>query len=230
MLINLAISYRVVVARFIYHDPDYEPTPADIEMSEIQEAKLREGCYCMREIAELTRHEIRPRGPFDPTPFTEAITACERFLEHVVEVRQSSLYFQPYMFQGSPEANHKLISVRRDAVASVLLNLYVLASALRSKRPVPRYLPSAAATRKRLLDKMGEVEAEFHDERRAKMEREELTKERGARKERRWADVYHYAYSAALTDIVGQVELLEKLTKRIEGEMELDAVEHIKRN
>jgi len=32
-----------------------------------------------------------------------------------------------------------------------------------------------------------------------------------------------YAYSAALTDIVAQVELLEMLTKTIVGEMALDA-------
>lgn len=32
-----------------------------------------------------------------------------------------------------------------------------------------------------------------------------------------------YAYAAALTDIVDQVELLERLTKSIVGEMALDA-------
>ncbi|KAA8909150.1 hypothetical protein FN846DRAFT_627487 [Sphaerosporella brunnea] len=60
---------------------------------------------------------------------------------------------------------------------------------------------------------MAEVEAEYEDERLVRP-REEKT--------RRWADIYHYAYSAALTDIVGQVELLERLTKRIVGEMALD--------
>jgi len=74
-----------------------------------------------------------------------------------------------------------MLSPRRDAVASILMNLYVLAGALRSKRPVPRYLPSCAAARKRLLDRMAEVEEEFEEERQVRPRSE---------KTRRWADVY----------------------------------------
>jgi hypothetical protein len=74
-----------------------------------------------------------------------------------------------------------MLSPRRDAVASILMNLYVLAGALRAKRPVPRYLPSAAAARKRLLDRMAEIEAEYEEERLVRP-RSEMTV--------RWADVY----------------------------------------
>ncbi|KAF8534386.1 hypothetical protein BDD12DRAFT_988808 [Trichophaea hybrida] len=218
MLLNLGIAYRGVVARYIYHDSNYHPTPEDVEISQIQEAKLREYCFRMRELAEMTRHEIRPRGPFDPTPYYDAIDACERFLEHIIEVRQASLYFQPFLYRGSEDATRKMLSPRRDAVASILMNLYVLAGALRSKRPVPRYLPSCAAARKRLLDRMAEVEEEFEEERQVRPRPE---------KTRRWADVYHYAYAAALTDIVAQVELLERLIKIIMGEMALDAPDWI---
>jgi hypothetical protein len=63
------------------------------------------------------------------------------------------------------------------------MNLYILAGALRSKRPVPRYLPSAAAARKRLLDRMAEVEVDMD-------EAEREFKPRGGEKGRRWADVY----------------------------------------
>ncbi|KAI5788130.1 hypothetical protein FPQ18DRAFT_53957 [Pyronema domesticum] len=214
MLLNLGIAYRGVVARYIYHDRDYHPTPEDIALSQITEAKLREHCFRMRELCEMTRHEIRPRGPFDTTPYLAAINACERFLEHIIEVRQASLYFQPFLYRGSEDATRKMLFARRDAVASILMNLYVLAGALRSKRPVPRYLPSCAAARKRLLDKMKEVEEEFEDEREVVARPE---------KARRWADVYHYAYAAALTDIVAQVEMLERLIKTVTGEMKLDA-------
>ena len=44
--------------RYIYHDSGYDPTPEDIEISQIQEAKLREHCFRMRELADMTRHEI----------------------------------------------------------------------------------------------------------------------------------------------------------------------------
>lgn len=61
------------------------------------------------------------------------------------------------------------------------MNLYILAGALRAKRPVPTYLPSAAAARKRLLDRMAEIEEE----------NEALAEVRPKpEKTRRWADVY----------------------------------------
>lgn len=218
MLLNLGILYRGTVARsvpsiyqffklkflssgvfrYIYHDSNYIPSPEDIEISHIQEAKLREHCFRMRELAAMTAHEIvtgtpisplfydinslqRPRGPFDPTFYLEAIDSCERFLEHVVEVRQASLYFEPFLFRGDDDATRNMLSPRRDSVASLLMNLYVLAGSLRSKRPVPRYLPSVAAARKRLVDRMAEVEEEFEEESLVVPRRE---------KTRRWADIY----------------------------------------
>lgn len=127
-----------------------------------------------------------------------------------------------------------MISVRRDAAASILMNLYILAGALRAKRPVPTYLPSAAVARKRLLDRMAEIEEE----------NEALAEVRPRlEKTRRWADVYRmslflrfiiylgtdiemilieYAYSSALTDIVEELEQLQRFTKAITGEMALD--------
>ena len=86
------------------------------------------------------------------------------------------------------------------------MDLYVLAGALRSHRPLPKYLPSAAQARRRLLDAMELVEAE----------KEEAGKVafHGAHN---WEDVYKFAYSSALTDIVGQVQELEKRTRDIVG-------------
>ncbi len=154
----------------------------------------------------------RLRAPFDVLPYSALIDACERFFEHLIEVRQSSLYFQPYMLAGSESATEVLISVRRDAVAAILMNLYILAGALRSARPVPRYLPSAAAARKRLLERMEEVE----------QEQSAAPKRPKPGKSRRWADVYQYAYSSALTDIVEQLQQLQTYTKVITGEVGFD--------
>ena len=160
----------------------------------------------------------RLRAPFDPLPYSALIDACENFFERLVEVRQSSLYFQPFMLAGGREATEMLIGVRRDAVAAILMNLYILASALRSGRPVPRYLPSAAAARKRLLERMEEAEAEHAS----------FGKEPRREKGRRWADVYQYAYSSALADIVEQLQQLQKYTKEITGEVGFDAVDYLK--
>ena len=160
MMLHSAILYRGVVARYIYYAKGEEPGPKDVARSEMLEGRLREGFVRMRQLMELTRHEMRLRAPFDPLPYGALIAACESFFEHLVQVRQSSFYFRPGMLASDAEAIASLTVPRRDAVAVILMNLYVLACALRAGKPVPRYLPSAAAARRRLLDCMDVVEAE----------------------------------------------------------------------
>ncbi|KAL8866589.1 MAG: hypothetical protein Q9198_008829 [Flavoplaca austrocitrina] len=65
-------------------------------------------------------------------------------------------------------------------------------------------MPSAAAARKKLIDRMEELEVN--------RTHEGEPRERGAR---RWADVYRYAFASALTDIVEQLQLLQKYTKEV---------------
>ncbi|KAF6236871.1 hypothetical protein HO173_005162 [Letharia columbiana] len=189
------------------------------------EARLREGFVRMRQLMELTRHEMRLRAPFNPLPYSALIAACESFFEHLVQVRQSSLYFQPNMAASDPAAIASLTVPRRDAVAVILMNLYVLACALRADKPVPRYLPSAAIARRRLLDCMAVMEAE--QVRRSEVDgkgkgvedggRERMGHEEG--KGRRWADVYQYAFSGALTDIVENLQEMQRYTKEVCGEV-----------
>lgn len=47
----------------------------------------------------------------------------------------------------------------------------------------------------------------------------DLHGEEGDRGRKRWADVYRYAFSAALTDIVAEVQRLRRFTKEITGEV-----------
>jgi hypothetical protein len=85
----------------------------------------------------LTRHEIRLRAPFDPLPYSALCDSCERFFEYLVAVRQSALFFHPRFIRDNDEAVERLLSYRRDAVAAVMTNLYILAGALRAGRKVP---------------------------------------------------------------------------------------------
>ena len=108
------------------------------------------------------------------------------------------------------------------------MNLYILACALRAGEPVPRYLPSAAIARGKLLNKMETLEAEAAARERA----EELVRSKSPDSiqsshsvkvakelgQRRWADVYEYAFSGALTDIVEEVQEMQRLTMEICGE------------
>lgn len=112
------------------------------------------------------------------------------------------------------------------------MNLYVLAGALRNDRPVPRYLPSAAAARRRLLRRMDEIELEQAELAKVKREglsgaaigegegdREEILKRvQTEESERKWSQIYSYSYSQSLTGCVMQLEQLQKYTKEICGE------------
>lgn len=115
---------------------------------------------------------------------------------------------------------------RRDAVASILMNLYILAGALRTGRKVPRYLPSAAAARRRLLQKMDEIETEEAEVATQKEESEGVGGGRVEKVEsveteeskRKWSQIYAYSYSQSLTGCVKELESLELWTKQICGE------------
>lgn len=85
----------------------------------------------------LTRHEIRLRGPFNHLPYSALIDNCERFFEYLVAIRQSSLFFHPHYISDTDQGADDLLAHRRDAVAAILMNLYVLASALRNNKKVP---------------------------------------------------------------------------------------------
>lgn len=245
MLLHTAILYRGIIAKYIYYSPSSPPSATDIARSEILENRLREGFLRMRQLLNLTRHEMRLRAPFNPLPYSALISASESFFEHLVQVRQSALYFQPSLLtspSSSDDNTHELSSSltapRRDAVAVILLNLYILAAALRADRPLPRYLPSAAAARRKLLDRMEGVEKEAEAKREMEAEAVGETKRKGGMqgrekemdgrgqergKGRRWADVYAYAYSGALTDIVVNLEELRRFTREVVGEVEWES-------
>jgi hypothetical protein len=211
MLLHLAILYRGVVSKYVYYTDEGSPTQKDVERSEMLEGRLREAFVRMRQLLDLTSHEIRLRAPFNSQPYCALIDTSESFLNDLIKIRQFSLYFQPILGQSDAAANAALLSHRRDAVASIIMVMYTLAGALKTGRPLPRYLPSAAAARKRLLDRMADPDVYGN-----------MAGDEVERKKRRWADVYQYAYSKTLTDVVEQLHQLHQTTKLITGEVGFD--------
>ncbi|KAH8808461.1 hypothetical protein F5884DRAFT_732843 [Xylogone sp. PMI_703] len=222
MLVYSSVIYSGVVAKYVYYEAGEQPGPEDIKQSEITEGRLREGFVRIRELMALTLHEIRLRGPFNPLPYSALIEGCERFFEYLVAVRQSSLFFHPHYMADNEQASSSLLSYRRDAVAAILMNLYVLAGALRVNRRVPRYLPNAAAARKRLLQKMAEIDTNI-----ALQQGNAGTitaSDTNDKEMRKWSQIYSYSYSQSLTGCVQQLEQLEKYVKDIVGEQGFDPI------
>ncbi|KAL7622397.1 Zinc finger protein containing five transmembrane domains [Parahypoxylon ruwenzoriense] len=212
MMFYCSIVYRSIVSRYVYYEEGNEPTKEDIRATEILEGRLREGPTNHNQ--GLTRHEIRLRAAFDPVPYSALIDACERFFENIVTARQASLFYHPHFIRDNTEFAADLLGHRRDAIATIMTNLYVLSGALRADRKVPKYLPSAAATRKQLLDKMRVLEAKLAASGRVSADE----KSEG----RKWAHIYSYSYNESLTGCVEQLEELEKFTKAIVGEQGFD--------
>ncbi|KAM3558943.1 hypothetical protein MY1884_003725 [Beauveria asiatica] len=219
MLFFMSVTYRSTVATYVYFDAP--PTPADIHRSELLEGRLREGFVRIRQLLVLTRHELRLRGGgggaadhHDPRCWAALTEACERFFEHTIAVRQAALFYDAGCLRASPAAAERLLPHRRDAVATVLANLYVLAGALRARRRVPRYLPSAAAARKALLVRSDEFEAELT----AQEAKEAGAPLREVDTRRKWSDTYRFSYNQSLTGCIVQLEEMEKYTKLIVGE------------
>ncbi|KAI2464046.1 hypothetical protein F4781DRAFT_92230 [Annulohypoxylon bovei var. microspora] len=214
MMFYCSIVYRNIVSRYVYYEEGDEPTKEDIRSSEILEGRLREGFVRLRQLLGLTRHEIRLRAPFDPLPYSALIDACERFFEYIVTARQASLFYHPHFIRDNTDFAAALLGHRRDAIATILTNLYVLSGALRADRKVPKYLPSAAASRKQLLDTMRALEAELAAS--GKLSADEKSEGR------KWAQIYSYSYNESLTGCVEQLEELEKYTKAVVGEQGFD--------
>ncbi|KAF4984902.1 hypothetical protein FDECE_16993 [Fusarium decemcellulare] len=217
MLFFMSVMYRNVVANYVYFDEGKDPTPEVIRRSEMLESRMREGFVRIRQLLVMTRHELRLRAPFDPLPYSCLADACERFFEYLIAVRQSALFYNPNYIRDNPVAAEKLLSYRRDAVAAILGNLYILAGALRSQRKVPRYLPSAAAARKKLLHKSADVAREMA----------ESPEYRELERQKTWSDIYSYSYNESLTGCVAQLEELERFTKLIVGEKTFEGLKHV---
>lgn len=209
MLFYVSVVYRSVLSTYIYYEDGCPPTADDIQQSELLEGRLREGFVRIRQLLVLTRHEARLRAPFDPVAYSALTESCEQLFEHLIAVRQSALFHNAGHLQDSNTgADDQLLSFKRDAVAAILANLYIFAGALRSHRKVPRYIPSAAAARRRLL-----LETQRLEEQMA-----EGTAIGNLGSHKKWSEIYRYSYDQSLTGCVVQLEKIEKYTKLIVGE------------
>ncbi|ORX77751.1 hypothetical protein K493DRAFT_363203 [Basidiobolus meristosporus CBS 931.73] len=103
----------------------------------------------------------------------------------------------------------RLARRRKDVVATALLHFYVLSGALKSKSPLPPYLPSARVARLRLLNQIREMD---------------IFQDLGSRAHDAAADgfvyTFWYSYTGSLIEIVEEQEELGDLIKQIVGEIE----------
>lgn len=139
-----------IVTKYIYYQESQPATPADMRESEILDSHFRESLVRVRELLLLTRHELRLRGPFDPLPFAALINACEGYFNDLYVVRQCALFYAADFVRAGDGAK-KILGFRRDSIASMLTNLYVLSGALYAGSKVPVCFPQPPSPSSHIL-------------------------------------------------------------------------------
>ncbi|KAJ1961662.1 hypothetical protein IWQ62_003788, partial [Dispira parvispora] len=96
--------------------------------------------------------EPRLQGHFAAKTYGEILKRLQNVVDRFISMTVTVNYISPTVHEAiiTPFNYHG----RRDVTAAILINLYALASALRTKTPLPPYLPSARAARKRLITRI----------------------------------------------------------------------------
>lgn len=164
VLSHLSQCYQSVTDRYLYKDEGNDPTALTLSLSEIREARMRLSMDAYSELINMTHHEPSLEetghpGSFDPIPYQWLLNSSRIVLQKVSEARISSIYFSVHRYDDQDiETQMTLMSLRRDAVASVIFLLYMLSSAFASNNKILSHMPSPAMSRKMLFDGMAEIE------------------------------------------------------------------------
>ena len=67
MLLHSSILYRSIISKYVYYKEGQPPGPEEIQKSEMLEGRLREGFVRIRQLLELTRHEMVRSSPTAPS-------------------------------------------------------------------------------------------------------------------------------------------------------------------
>ncbi|KAI8368926.1 hypothetical protein BD560DRAFT_398090 [Blakeslea trispora] len=147
---SLEDYYTYVMGTFLYHDPQTIPSEADINRGIKMENKIQSAIDACSVMLELTDNEPRFRGPFPKLFYKEMIVSMRNLLDRLLSIRVALLQM-PLVVKHDicKQAYHM---DRRDMIASILLCFHTLSASLRSKTPLPVYMPSARAIRRKLME------------------------------------------------------------------------------
>ncbi|CEP15871.1 hypothetical protein [Parasitella parasitica] len=142
--------YTFVMGVFLYHSPETAPADSDVVQGEKLESKIQSAIDACSVLLELTDHEPRFRGPFPKLFYKEMIVSMRNILDRLLSIRVALLQMPLVVKHDICDKEYRV--ERRDMIASMLLSFHTLASSLRSKTPLPVYMPSARAARKKLME------------------------------------------------------------------------------
>ncbi|KAI7906491.1 uncharacterized protein BX663DRAFT_529215 [Cokeromyces recurvatus] len=195
-LIQLEDYYTYVIGTFLYHNPYTLPNDEEITKSIKLENRIQSAIDTCSVLLELTDHEPRFRGPFPKLFYKEMIVSVRNILDRLLSIRTALLQMPLEVKRDICEKAYH--ADRRDLTASILLSFHLLASSLRSKTPLPIYMPSARTIRMKLLES-----------RRANQQKVNWT---------RFRNLTWFAMACSTGEIIDELEYLSKLVRYIVGE------------
>lgn len=150
LLSHISQSYLIVADRYLYRDKDDMPTELTLQLGEIREARLLQSLHAAIELLHTTKHEMTLRDDFNMPVYHCVLKSCASLFQKISQARISSMHFNVY--DDGKVKSVTMLSLRRDAAASVIFVLDMLSGAYLAESQLPRILPSAALSRKLLFD------------------------------------------------------------------------------
>ncbi|GAA96006.1 hypothetical protein E5Q_02666 [Mixia osmundae IAM 14324] len=117
------------------------------------ELKLQVSLIRIGALLSQTKHELRLKGPFPMKAYAQIIQKVQILLDSLHSMRMVTLregWYTSVRREFILPANAE----QREMVGNIISYLYLLASAVSLKLPLPAYLPPAAAARQRMVDKI----------------------------------------------------------------------------
>ncbi|KAL0085688.1 hypothetical protein J3Q64DRAFT_1809690 [Phycomyces blakesleeanus] len=193
---ELGDYYSYLMGTFFYHDPMFPPTEDDIKFGQKMERNIQSSIDSCSTLLELTDHEPRFKGPFPKEFYQEMIISTRNLLDRMMSIRVA-LEKMPQSVKRDL-CSKEYYTYRRDLMSSMILHFYTLSSSLRSKIPLPVYMPFTRSSRAKLNRK----------------EQEGHTGERWVK----LSNLTWFATACATEESIEELEYLSNLIKFIVGE------------
>ncbi|ORE10224.1 hypothetical protein BCV72DRAFT_200109 [Rhizopus microsporus var. microsporus] len=149
-LAQLEDYYIFIMGSYLYHDPRSIPSTEDIVKGEKMESKIQKAIDACSVLLELTDNEPRIRGPFPKAFYKEIIICMRNLLDRMLSTR-IALIKMPLVVKHDVCAK-EYHTERHDMIAAMLLTFHTLAISLKSKSPLPVYMPSPRSARAKLME------------------------------------------------------------------------------
>lgn len=213
---DVGTLYWTIAETFYRADPSVNVKQNE-KLLRKMEAKLDEELTKASTLLKITAIEPRLKGPFPIDIFSELVTVLQSISDRLSGLKVINTYIGPGVRH---DIGDTLSEHRKDFIGAILLTLYAISYALRSREPMPQFLPSARLAKMRIINGVRKI---ITDKQGLQDEEEGLLMAPRAIKVPFRLDphyIYWFANQEALEEIIELLEECVFLVKALVGETE----------